>query len=94
MASNLRALIDDISTILDDVALLSKATVKKTAGVMSEMTWRLMRSISLGTVQLSPFVTRVSVLSGIAIAIAMRWARWCCWQLLWLNAFGRAFEVI
>ena len=92
MASNLRALIDDISTILDDVALLSKATVKKTAGVMSEMTWRLMRSISLGTVQLSLFVTRVSVLSG--IAIAMRWARWCCWQLLWLNAFGRAFEVI
>jgi predicted DNA repair protein MutK len=33
MASSLLALIDDIATILDDVALLSKVAAKKTAGV-------------------------------------------------------------
>ena len=36
MASSLLALIDDISTILDDVALLSKVAAKKTAGVLGD----------------------------------------------------------
>ncbi len=35
-ASNLLALIDDIATILDDVALMSKLAVKKTAGVLGD----------------------------------------------------------
>ena len=36
MASSLLALLDDITTILDDVALLSKAAAKKTAGVLGD----------------------------------------------------------
>ena len=35
-ASNLLALIDDIATILDDVAILSKVAAKKTAGVLGD----------------------------------------------------------
>ena len=35
-ASNLFALIDDIATILDDVAILSKVAAKKTAGVLGD----------------------------------------------------------
>ena len=36
MASSLLALIDDIATILDDVAVLSKVAAKKTAGVLGD----------------------------------------------------------
>jgi predicted DNA repair protein MutK len=36
MASSLLALIDDIATILDDVAILSKVAAKKTAGVLGD----------------------------------------------------------
>src|ERR1043166_6553406 len=36
MASSLLALLDDIATILDDVALLSKGAAKKTAGVLGD----------------------------------------------------------
>ena len=36
MASSLFALIDDIATVLDDVALLSKVAAKKTAGVLGD----------------------------------------------------------
>ena len=36
MASTLLALIDDIATILDDVAVLSKVAAKKTAGVLGD----------------------------------------------------------
>ncbi|WP_426174672.1 DUF808 domain-containing protein [Massilia sp. TWR1-2-2] len=36
MASSLLALIDDIATILDDVALMSKVAAKKTAGVLGD----------------------------------------------------------
>ena len=35
-ASSLLALIDDISSILDDVALLTKVATKKTAGVLGD----------------------------------------------------------
>ncbi len=35
-ASNLLALIDDITTVLDDVALLSKVAAKKSAGVLGD----------------------------------------------------------
>lgn len=36
MASSLLALIDDIATVLDDVAVLSKVAAKKTAGVLGD----------------------------------------------------------
>jgi predicted DNA repair protein MutK len=36
VASSLLALLDDIATILDDVALMSKLAVKKTAGVLGD----------------------------------------------------------
>ena len=35
-ASSLLALIDDIATVLDDVALLTKIATKKTAGVLGD----------------------------------------------------------
>jgi predicted DNA repair protein MutK len=34
--ANLLALVDDIATLLDDVAILSKVAVKKTAGVLGD----------------------------------------------------------
>ncbi|MDO5653636.1 MAG: DUF808 family protein, partial [Brachymonas sp.] len=36
MATSLLALLDDIATILDDVAVMSKVAVKKTAGVLGD----------------------------------------------------------
>jgi len=36
MASSLLALLDDIASILDDVSLLAKVAVKKTAGVLGD----------------------------------------------------------
>src|SRR5665647_158533 len=36
MATSLLALIDDIASILDDVAVLSKVAAKKTAGVLGD----------------------------------------------------------
>src|ERR671912_1380444 len=36
MATSLLALLDDIATILDDVAVLSKVAAKKTAGVLGD----------------------------------------------------------
>ena len=35
-AANLLALIDDIATVLDDVAVLTKVATKKTAGVLGD----------------------------------------------------------
>jgi predicted DNA repair protein MutK len=35
-AGSLLALIDDIATVLDDVALMSKVAAKKTAGVLGD----------------------------------------------------------
>ena len=36
MATSLLALLDDIATVLDDVAVLSKVAAKKTAGVLGD----------------------------------------------------------
>jgi len=36
MTSSLLALIDDIATVLDDVAVLTKVAAKKTAGVLGD----------------------------------------------------------
>ena len=36
MATSLLALIDDIASLLDDVALLTKVATKKTAGVLGD----------------------------------------------------------
>ena len=36
MASSLLALLDDIASVLDDVAILSKVAAKKTAGVLGD----------------------------------------------------------
>ena len=36
MASSLLALIDDIATVLDDVAVLTKVAAKKTTGVLGD----------------------------------------------------------
>jgi len=36
MASSLLILLDDIATVLDDVAVMSKVAAKKTAGVLGD----------------------------------------------------------
>ena len=36
MATSLLALLDDITTILDDVSLMTKVAAKKTAGVLGD----------------------------------------------------------
>jgi predicted DNA repair protein MutK len=50
MASSLLALLDDITTILDDVAVLSKVAVKKTSGVVGD-------DLALNAEQVSGFTT-------------------------------------
>ena len=36
MASGLFALLDDIATLMDDVAVMSKVAAKKTAGILGD----------------------------------------------------------
>jgi predicted DNA repair protein MutK len=43
--ASLLALIDDIATILDDVALMTKLAVKKTAGVLGDDHARKIRKV-------------------------------------------------
>ncbi len=47
MASSLLILLDDIATVLDDVAVMSKMAAKKTAGVLGD-------DLALNAMVLSP----------------------------------------
>lgn len=100
MASSLLALLDDIATILDDVAILTKVAAKKTAGVLGD-------DLALNAQQVSgvasdrelPVVWAVfkgsainkSILVPLALAISA-WAPWAVTPLLMLGGAYLCFE--
>jgi predicted DNA repair protein MutK len=100
MATSLLALIDDITTVLDDVALLSKMAAKKTSGVLGD-------DLALNAQQVSgvtadrelPVVWGVfkgsmvnkAILVPAALAISA-WAPWAVTPLLMVGGAYLCFE--
>jgi uncharacterized protein len=96
MASSFFALFDDIATILDDVAILSKVAAKKTAGVLGD-------DLALNAEQVSgvkadrelPVVRAVAKGSAInkliLVPTALALAVWLPWAVLPLLMLGGAF---
>jgi predicted DNA repair protein MutK len=100
MASSLLALLDDITTVLDDVALLSKLAAKKTSGVLGD-------DLALNAQQVSgvaaerelPVVWAVfkgsarnkAILVPAALAISA-WAPWAVTPLLMVGGAYLCFE--
>ena len=100
MASSLLALIDDIATLLDDVALLTKLAAKKTTGVLGD-------DLALNAQQVSgiaaerelPVVWAVAkgsalnklILVPAALAISA-WAPWAVTPLLMIGGAYLCFE--
>src|SRR5690349_20475055 len=100
MASSLLALIDDIATLLDDVALLSKVAAQKTTGVLGD-------DLALNAEQVSgvaaerelPVVWAVAkgsarnkaILVPAALAISA-WAPWAVTPLLMIGGAYLCFE--
>jgi uncharacterized protein len=96
MASSFFALFDDIATILDDVAVLSKVAAKKTAGVLGD-------DLALNAEQVSgvnanrelPVVWAVAkgsfVNKLILVPTALALAAWLPWAVLPLLMLGGAF---
>jgi uncharacterized protein len=96
MASSFFALFDDIATILDDVAVLSKVAAKKTAGVLGD-------DLALNAQQVAgvkadrelPVVWAVAkgsfVNKLILVPAALALAAWLPWAVLPLLMLGGAF---
>ena len=100
MASSLFALIDDIATLLDDVALMTKVAAKKTAGVLGD-------DLALNAQQVAgvradrelPVVWAVArgsmlnkaILVPLALAISA-WAPWAVTPLLMAGGLYLCFE--
>ena len=99
-AANLLALIDDIATVLDDVALLSRVAAKKTAGVLGD-------DLALNAQQVSGFaaereipvvlavargsLVNKAILVPLALAISA-WAPWAITPLLMVGGLYLCFE--
>jgi uncharacterized protein len=95
-ASSLLALLDDIATILDDVAILSKVAAKKTAGVLGD-------DLALNAQQVSgvsaerelPVVWAVAkgsfVNKAILVPLALAISTWAPWAVTPLLMMGGAF---
>ena len=96
MATSLLALIDDIASVLDDVALLSKVAAKKTAGVLGD-------DLALNAEQVSgvkaerelPVVWAVAkgsfVNKAILVPAALAISAWAPWAVTPLLMVGGAF---
>jgi predicted DNA repair protein MutK len=96
MATSLLALIDDIATIMDDVALLSKVAAKKTAGVLGD-------DLALNAQQVAgvvadrelPVVWAVArgsfVNKAILVPAALAISAWVPWAVTPLLMVGGAF---
>lgn len=96
MASSLLALIDDIATILDDVAVMSKVAAKKTAGVLGD-------DLALNAQQVSgvnperelPVVWAVAkgslVNKAILVPTALAISQFAPWAIVPLLMIGGAF---
>jgi len=96
MATSLLALIDDIASVLDDVALLSKVAAKKTAGVLGD-------DLALNAQQVSgvkadrelPVVWAVAkgsfINKAILVPAALAISAWAPWLVTPLLMVGGAF---
>jgi predicted DNA repair protein MutK len=96
MASSLLALIDDIATVLDDVALLTKVAAKKTAGVLGD-------DLALNAQQVTgvqadrelPVVLAVAkgslINKAILVPLALAISAWAPWAVTPLLMVGGAF---
>ena len=96
MATSLLALIDDIASVLDDVALLSKVAAKKTAGVLGD-------DLALNAEQVSgvkaerelPVVWAVAkgsfINKAILVPAALAISAWAPWAVTPLLMVGGAF---
>jgi hypothetical protein len=96
MATSLLALLDDIATILDDVAVLSKVAAKKTAGVLGD-------DLALNAQQVSgvkadrelPVVWAVAkgsfINKAILVPAALAISAWAPWAVTPLLMAGGAF---
>ena len=99
-ASSLLALIDDIATILDDVALLAKVAAKKTTGVLGDdLALNAQQVAGVAAERELPVVWAVAkgsmlnkaILVPAALAISA-WAPWAVTPLLMLGGAFLCFE--
>ena len=99
-AASLLALIDDIATVLDDVALLSRAAAKKTAGVLGD-------DLALNAQQVSGFAAEREIPVVLAVArgslvnkailvpaalLISAWLPWLVTPLLMVGGLYLCFE--
>lgn len=101
-ASSLLALIDDIATILDDVALLSKVAAKKTTGVLGDdLALNAQQVAGVSAERELPMVWAVAkgsflnkaILVPAALAISA-WAPWAVTPLLMVGGVFLCYEGI
>jgi uncharacterized protein len=102
MASSLLALLDDITTVLDDVAVLSKLAAKKTSGVLGDdLALNAQQVTGVAAERELPVVWAVAkgsfvnkaILVPAALAISA-WAPWAVTPLLMLGGAFLCFEGI
>ena len=100
MASSLLALLDDITTVLDDVAVLSKLAAKKTSGVLGDdLALNAQQVTGVAAERELPVVWAVAkgsfinklILVPAALAISA-WAPWAVTPLLMLGGAFLCFE--
>jgi predicted DNA repair protein MutK len=100
MATSLLALLDDITTVLDDVAVLTKVAAKKTAGVLGDdLALNAQQVAGVQTNRELPVVWAVAkgsllnkaILVPAALAISA-WAPWLITPLLMLGGAFLCFE--
>ncbi|OWQ86950.1 hypothetical protein CDN99_19810 [Roseateles aquatilis] len=100
MASSLLALLDDITTVLDDVALLSKMAAKKTSGVLGDdLALNAQQVTGVSADRELPVVWGVfkgsmlnkAILVPAALAISA-WAPWLVTPLLMIGGAYLCFE--
>jgi predicted DNA repair protein MutK len=100
MASSLLALLDDITTVLDDVALLSKMAAKKTTGVLGDdLALNAQQVTGVSAERELPVVWGVfkgsmlnkAILVPAALAISA-WAPWLVTPLLMIGGAYLCFE--
>lgn len=100
MATSLLALLDDIATVLDDVAVLSKVAAKKTAGVLGDdLALNAQQVAGVRAERELPVVWAVAkgsalnkvILVPAALAISA-WAPWAVTPLLMLGGLFLCYE--
>ncbi len=96
MATSLLALIDDIASVLDDVALLTKVAAKKTAGVLGDdLALNAQQVTGVDADRELPVVWAVAkgslVNKAILVPLALAISAWAPWAVTPLLMVGGAF---